>query len=224
MDNGIRVGHYKQDDGEVFLPIGYIPDYIRLANRDGTNTNFYEWWRRMESDDASGSQEGIQTANGGTTTDLGDGAGITAFDTGSQQPASGFDAGELSEWNATTAVDVRTATAPGSYAKPTVGALDDTGGVTDRDAIFENVGSADGNTGAAEPVWPSAIGGQVVDSNAIWEKVNTPTFRGGYQGISVASALNTDGQEMYYLAIRAHDSINHGDVDGWAGGVDPDWS
>ncbi len=220
MDNGIRVGHFLGDGADIFLPIGFIPDYFRLCDIDSVITNaavtINEWFERMEDDEASGSQEGwaLGLATLGYTTLHPDGQGITAYDTGSQQPASGFDAGELSQWTATTAVDVRTGTAAGSYAKPTVGAVDDTGGVADRDAIFENVGGSDGNTGATEPVWPSAIGGQVVDSNAIWEKVNTPTFRGGYQGVGIAAEIQTNSHEYYYLAIRAHDSVDHGDVDG----------
>lgn len=223
-DNGIRVGFWTADDGNVSIPLGFVPDYVRISEVGETNPDVYEWWERQEDSAAAGSQEGsITTGSTGVVTQSGDDSGIVAFDTGSQQPISGFDAGELGQWTATTAVDVRTATASGSFAKGTVGATDDTGGIVDRDAIFENVGSSDGNTGASEPVWPSAIGGQIVDNAAIWEKVNTPTFRGGYAGFTVADNIQTNGREYYYLAIKAHDSVAHGDVDGWPSGVDPDW-
>jgi hypothetical protein len=230
MDNGIRVGHFLGDGEDIFLPLGFIPDYFRMCDIDSTTSNaavaLTEWFERMEDDEASGSQEGWTLGLGtlGFVTLHSDDQGISAYDTGSQQPASGFDSGELSEWTASTAVDVKTGTKAGSYAKPTVGALDDTGGVADRDAIFENVGASDGSTDSSEPVWPSAIGGRVVDSAAIWEKVNTPIFRGGYQGVAIRAELQTNSHEYYYLAIRAHDSIDHGDVDGWANGIDQDWS
>lgn len=229
MDNGIRVGHFLGDGGDVFLPLGFIPDYFRMADIDhasvsNVDVQIFEWFERMQDDEATGSQEGWKTdETAGYVTLMSDSEGITAYDTGTQLPASGFDAGELGQWTATTAVDVRTATAAGSYAKGTVGATDDTGAVVDRDAIFENVGSSDGNTGSTEPTWPSAIGGQVVDGSAIWEKVNTPTFRGGYQGVTLAAEVAENSHEYYYLAIRAHDSVDHGDVDGWPNGIDTDW-
>ena len=230
MDNGIRVGHFLGDGGDVYLPLGYVPDYFRLCDLDGVVTNvdvtIHEWFERMEDDEITNRQEGwaLGFATIGYVNLHGDSAGITAYDTGSQLPVVGFDAGELGQWTASTAVDVRTAAAPGSYAKPTVGALDNTGAVVDRDAIFENVGASDGNTDTAEPVWPSAIGGQVVDNAAIWEKVNAPTYRGGYQGVCVAAEVAVSDHKCYYLAIRAHDSIDHGDVAGWPNGIDPNWS
>lgn len=229
MDNGIRVGHFLGDGELIYLPIGFIPDYFRMCDIDSTTTNaavaIHEWFERMEDDEASNSQEGwaLGLSTLGYTTLHADTEGIIAYDTGTQLPASGFDAGELGQWTLSTAVDVRTAAAAGSYAKPTVGALDNTGGVVDRDAIFENVGASDGNTGTTEPVWPSAIGGQVVDNAAIWEKVNTPLFRGGYQGVCISATIQTNTHEYYYLAIRAHDSIDHGDVDGWPNGIDVNW-
>lgn len=230
MDNGIRVGHFLGDGEDIFLPLGFIPDYFRLCDIDSTTSNaavaLTEWFERMEDDELTGSQEGwtLGLSTLGYVTLHTDDQGISAYDTGSQLPASGFDAGELSEWTASTPVDVRTATAPGSYAKPTVGALDDTGAVADREAIFENVGPSDSSTDSSEPTWPSAIGGQVVDNAVIWEKVNTPIFRGGYQGVKIRAELQTNTHEYYYLAIRAHDSIDHGDVDGWANGIDSNWS
>ena len=229
MDNGIRVGHFLADGSDIFLPIGFIPDYFRLCDINSAIGNsavtISEWFAMMERDEATGRQEGwtFDLATLTYVTLHSDDQGISAYDTGTQLPASGFDRGELAQWTLSTAVDVRTAAAPGSYAKGTVGATDDTGGIVDRDAIFENVGASDGNTGTTEPTWPSRIGGQVVDSNAIWEKVNTATFRGGYQGVAIRGEIQTDTHEFYYLAVRAHDSVDHGDVDGWPNGIDPDW-
>jgi hypothetical protein len=221
-DSQIRVGHWEADGGDVNIPLGFIPDYMRVVEVGVTNPNMYEWFERQEDDEASGAQEGnILTGSTGVVTQSADSQGITAYDTGSQQPAAGTGAGQLQEWTASQSYTARTATAAGSYAKPTVGATDDTGGVADRDAIFECVTS--GTSGSTEPTWPSAIGGQVLDSTPVWEKVNTATFRGGYQGVVVANEIQTNSREYYYLAIKAHDSVDHGDVDGWSGGVDPDW-
>ena len=227
MDTGIRVGHFEPDSGDVNLPIGFIPDFLLLVEvGEGTNPNLIVWFERQEDDEAGGSQEGtLLTGSSGVTTLISDSQGITAYDTGLQLPEAGAGAGQLAQWVADTAMVVRTALAAGTYAKPTVGATDDTGGIADREAIFECVaGSGDLKTHATtEPIWPSAIGGQVVDDLVTWEKVNTPTFRGGYQGVTIANESTNNGQEMYYLAIRAHDSVDHGDVDGWPSGVDTDW-
>ena len=90
----------------------------------------------------------------------------------------------------------------------------------DRGSIYESVTS----TGAVvtEPVWPSADGEQVTDDGSnVWEKVNVSKQRAGYQGVVIAAALMTNGREMYYVAL-AGDSVDHGDVDGWASGIDPD--
>lgn len=231
MDNGIRVGHFLGDGEDIFLPLGFIPDYFRMADIDSTTTNaavaLTEWFERMEDDEASGSREGwtLGLSTLGYVTLHSDDQGISAYDTGSEQPAAGTGAGQLQQWTAATAMTARTATAAGSYGRPTVGALDDTGGVADRDAIFEVVATSGDNATHAttEPTWPSAIGGQVVDDVVTWEKVNTPTFRGGYQGVAIRAEIQTNTHEYYYLAIRAHDSVDHGDVDGWASGVDQDW-
>lgn len=225
----IRVGHFLGKGTEdLYLPLGFIPDYFRMCDIDYNSGNVavqvFEWFERMEDDESGGRQEGWSfDATAGYITLLSNSQGISAYDTGLQFPPSGFDSGELGEWTLTTAVDVKTGTKAGSYAKPTVGATDDTGSVVDREAIFENVGASDGNTGSTEPTWPSAIGGQVVDGSAIWEKVNTPTFRGGYQGVCIANEIQTNTHEYYYIAIKADDSVDHGDVDGWVNGIDPNW-
>ena len=215
-DNGIRVGHYTADGSDVFIPMGFIPDWCKLYDINGGSTLYWDWFQRMESDLASGSQEGISDT-GGTKALVADDAGITAYDTGTQTPT-------VNEWTTAraTAATARSATAPGTFIKATVGATNDTGGVTDREAIFECVTAGTGL--ATEPTWPTAIGGQVLDSSVLWEMVNEAKFRKGYQGIGVADNIQTNGREMFYLALKAHDSVNHGDVDGWVDGIDQDWS
>jgi hypothetical protein len=216
-DNGIRVGHWEADGADVNIPIGFIPDHIRIVEVGVTNPNMYEWFERQEDDQASGAQEGnILTGSTGVVTQSADSQGIIAYDTGSQVPT-------VEEWtqargNAATA---RTATAAGTYIKATVGALNDAGQVTDREAIFECVTA--GSSAATEPSWPSRIGGQVTDSSVVWEMVNAARLRVGYQGIVVAAEIQTNSREYYYIAEKAHDSVDHGDVDGWPSGVDEDW-
>lgn len=223
MSNNIRVGRWEADGGDVNIPCGFVPDYVRVVEVGETNPNIYEWFERQEDEDASASQEGnILTGSTGVVTQSADDAGIKAYDTGSQFPASGTGAGQISQWAASTSYTARTATAAGSYIKGTVGATTDTGQVVDREAIFECV--TGGTSGASEPTWPSRIGGQVLDSTPVWEMVNTATFRGGYQGFVVADDIQTDSRIYHYLALKADDSVSHGDVDGWPSGVDDDWS
>lgn len=223
MDNGIRVGHFTADGGDVNIPCGFVPDFVRVTDMNtDTNIIFYEWYERQEDDLASGIREGVSIAEG-ITARLADAAGIKAYNTGSVSPASGTGAGQISEWAASTSYTAKTATARGSYAKGTVGALNNAGQVVDREAIFECV--TGGTSGSTEPTWPSAVGDQVLDSTPVWELVvDVPVTRTGYQGFVVADNIQTDGREYFYLALKAHDSVDHGDVDGWPSGIDPSWS
>lgn len=217
MDNQIRVGHFEASGSLINLPLGFVPDYFKLMDfNTSTNIVFYEWWQRMEGDMATGLQEGVSITEGPTAR-LADGGGITAYNTGSQSPT-------VNQWTTAraTAATARTATAPGTFIKATVGATNDTGQVTDREAIFECVTAGTG--GSAEPTWPSAIGGQVTDGSVVWEMVNEAKTRIGYQGVVIAAALMTDGREYFYLALKAHESIDHGDVNGWTDGIDQDWT
>ena len=214
MSNQIKTGQYIQDGGLINLPLGFIPDYIELANRDLTNTVFIKWWHLMQTNDISGSQEGISIDIAGVPTDLADAGGITAYDTGAQSPASGVGAGQIGEYADATTPTARTATAAGTYVIPSVG------NAQDRGSIYECVAS----TGAVstEPTWPSADGEQVTDdASNTWEKVNVNRQRGGYQGVVIAAAVQTNGQLMYYLALQSDQSVVHGDVDGWGSGIDP---
>lgn len=216
-DNGIRVGHFEADGELINLPLGFIPDYFQLVDfHTDTNIEINHWFERMEDDQASGKQEGFSVKEG-VTANLADAGGITAYNTSSQAPT-------VNEWTSAraTAATARSGTAAGTFLKATVGALNDAGQVVDREAIFECVTA--GTSSGTEPTWPSRIGGQVLDSDVLFEMVNEPKFRKGYQGVTIAAALMTDGQECYYLALKAHDTVDHGDVVGWTDGIDQDWT
>jgi len=215
--NKIKVGHFLGDGGIVYLPLGFVPDYFRMCDIDSTVTNaavaIHEWFERMQDDEATGSQEGwaLGFATLGYTTLHADDAGITAYNTGSQRPTVTDYATLISGSTTPTA---KTATAPGTYAKPS------TTSATDRSAIFECVGST--GACAAEPTWPDAVGEQVTDSGSnIWERVDVSLERGGYQGVCIQDDIQTNTHEYYYLALQADQSIDHGDVDGWTDGIDP---
>lgn len=215
-DNGIRTGHWIADGGDVNIPLGFIPDFIHIVDINAGSTLYYDWFQRMESDLASGSQEGISDS-GGTKALLADAAGIKAYNTGTQSPT-------VNEWTSTRATNAtaRSATASGTFLKATVGALNNVGQVVDREAIFECVTA--GTSSGTEPTWPSRIGGQVLDSDVRFEMVNEARLRIGYQGVTVADDIQSDGRTYMYLALKAHDSVEHGDVDGWPSGVDDNWS
>lgn len=215
----IKVGHFEPDGALINLPLGFIPDYFTMHALGGGDAAVVQtiWFRAQESDEASGEQEGF-TNTEGTTDVLADAGGITAYDTGTQGPAIGiWEASNttVDEKDGTTiTVVARTATAPGTYIFPT------TSSSTDRDAIFECITA--GTTGATEPTWPDSIGENVTDNSMVWRRVDRSLERLGYQGVVIAAALMTNGQEMYYLAMQADQSIDHGDVDGWTDGIDPD--
>lgn len=228
----IVVGHFLGDGGIVYLPIGFIPDYFRLCDIDSTTTNaavcIHEWFERMEDDEASNSQEGwaLGFTTLGYTTLHADDAGFSAYDTGAQlPPIAVWRASQTALLNkvsgSSITVVARTASAAGTFTVGTTSGTNDLGQTVDREAIFECV--AAGTTGSTEPAWPTAIGGQVVDGSTTWERVNEPARRGGYQGVVIEDDIQTNTHEYYYLAIKADSSVDHGDVDGWPSGVDPDW-
>lgn len=218
------MGHWEADGGDVNIPVGFIPDYVKVMDlQTSTNIEFYEWWQRQEQDMLTGLQEGVSIKEG-ITARLADDAGIKAFDTGSVSPAAGTGAGQLSEWAASTTYTAKTNTARGSFLRGTVGALTDTGQVVDREAIFEVITGA-GTSASSEPTWPTAPGDTVLDNDQVYQLVtDVPTQRQGYQGFVVADNIQTNGNIYFYLALKADDSLDHGDVDGWPGGTDPDWS
>lgn len=210
IKDSIKIGNFLADGALINLPIGFIPDYFQMHDvGEGTNPNMVQWFRRQEVNSATGEQEGmLTTGSSGVVTLLADAGGITAFETGSQLPT-------INEWTEarSTAATARTATAAGTYIKPTVA------NVADRGSIFECVTAGTG--ASTEPTWPDADGENVLDGSTVWQKVNVDKQRAGYQGIVIAAALMTDGREMYYFALQG-ESIDHGDVDGWTDGVDPD--
>ncbi len=215
----IKTGHFEADGGLVNLPVGFIPDILDMDEVGTTNPDHVRWYRSQETDEASGSQEGMIT-NGadGVITKLADAGGITAYDTGVQTPKTG-------EWEASSAtinekdgtsitIAAKTATAPGTYVFPTVASP------TDRQAVFEAV-TVSGNTGATEPLWPASVGENITDGSIVWKRIDLSFQRGGYQGVVIAAALGTNGQEWYYEAKQAEQRVDHGDTDGWVDGVDP---
>lgn len=209
IKNQIKIGNFLADGGLINLPIGFIPEYFQMHDvGEGTNPNMVQWFRRQQVNSATGEQEGmLTTGSTGVVTLLADAGGITAYNTGSQIPT-------IIEYADASTPTAKTATAAGTFVKPSVS------NAQDRGSIYECVTS----TGAVvtEPTWPSADGEQVTDDGSnVWEKVNVSKQRAGYQGVVIAAALMTNGREMYYVAL-AGDSVDHGDVDGWASGIDPD--
>lgn len=201
----IVTGHYTPDGGDVYLPIGFVPDWFQWAEHGASAPLIHYWWEMMQDDEASGSQEGIIDDGDGTRSKAADDAGFQAYDSESASPT-------ISDYTVTVSTNAtaRTATAHGTYVRPS------TSSDTDREAIFECVTAG---TGSAEPTWPAGIGDQVTDGSVVFERVNVATSRVGYKGILVADNLQTDGQEAYFLALQADRSIDLGDVDGWSGGI-----
>ena len=212
----IKTGHFEQDGGAVYVPVGYVPNYLLLVDyHTSTNIILYHWWSEMETEEAANAQEGFSVAEG-VTARLADDGGIAAYNSGSEGPT-------VTAWTTavSTAATARSATAAGTFVKPSTSGTIDTGETADRSLIFECITAGTG--GSTEPTWNPAVGGQTVDGSTVWETVVEPTVRKGYQGFSIAAALMTDGQEAYYLALQADNDVNLGDSSLWTSGIaDPD--
>ena len=208
----IKTGHFEQDGGAVYVPVGFIPSYLMFVDfHTSTNIILYHWWSAMEDDMASGAQEGFSVAEG-VTARLADDGGFDAYNTGTESPT-------VTDWTqaVSTAATARTATAPGTFVKPTTSGTIDTGEDADRSLVFECVTAGTGDS--SEPSWNPTIGGNTTDGSTVWQCVAEPTLRKGYQGFSVAAALMTDGQEAFFLAIQADEDIDYGDSADWASGI-----
>lgn len=207
-----KCGHFESDGGDVYIPIGFIPDFVLLIRMATTNALFYWWMHQMQTDQASGTQEGvIDTA--GVKTYAADGQGIKAYDTGAQLPT-------VSEWTeaVVNAATARTATARGTLIKATLTGVDQDGLKVDRSAIFECTTA--GTSSATEPTWNTIPDGITADGTARFQLVQDEALgRIGYKGIEVASQIQTDSQEFYYLAVLCNSVEDHGDCDPWVGGV-----
>jgi hypothetical protein len=200
----MKVGHFEADGSLIYLPLGFVPDYFKLIDfHTDTNIKIYEWFKRMEDDMGSGKQEGISIAEG-VTANLADSGGIVAYNTGTPK--------SISDWADGTGYSV------GDLVKATSSGVDDNGLVVDRSAIFKCVTA--GTSDSSEPTWPSAFEEDgPSDNGVVWQRVGDEAlYRYGYQGVRIAAALMTDGQEYFYLALQA-DSEDHGDVTSWSGGI-----
>ena len=209
MSNQIKTGYFVGDNGLIYLPIGFVPEYFKLVAMAATNPNIYEWFRLMEQKaDAAGDEGIIMTGSSGILTYGAASALIAAYDSGTNGPT-------VTTWSAGLTVVAKTSTAHGTYVRPTQGSS------ADMSAIFEVVTNT--ITGATEPTWPDAIGEQVSDNHAspvVYERVNVALTKVGYQGIRVAASIVGDGITAYYLALQADNSVDHGDVEGWTGGIE----
>ncbi len=212
----IVTGHFEADGALINLPLGFVPDHIKFLFINSTIASSFkvEWYRDMADAGDSAIVEGfIDTA--GTYTDAAVTEGISAYNTKANTPT-------ISTWTeaGSTAATARSATASGTFVKPSTSGTDQTGGEADRNLIFECVTAGTG--AATEPVWPIDAAGQVTDGSTVWERVTEATKIIGYQGVTIAAALMTDADEVYYTATRAHTSKDHGDVVGWVDGISPD--
>jgi len=221
-ENQIVTGHFEADGALINLPIGFTPDYFYMIGINGTIASSvkYQWWQDMATAGDSALVEGfIDTA--GTYTDAAVTEGISAYGTRTDLPS-------IATWTeaGSTAATARSATTAGTYVRPTTSGTVSGGMAADRSLIFECVTAGTG--ASTEPVWPidgpqgTQAGGQVTDGSTVWERVVEPTFSAGYQGVTIAAAIQTDGEENFYYAFRSNTSKDRKDVVGWASGVSPD--
>ncbi len=195
------------DNGLVYIPLGFIPDWVEMIYRGASSTNAVIYkWNSMLAD--LGTVIDGWSFTDGVDAEIASGSGIAAYDSASEIPS-------ISDWTQSvgSAATARSSTAHGTYVRPS------SSSTFDRSAIFECV--TDGTSGATEPDWSKAPadGYQITDGTTVWERVTVPTTRVGYQGIRIAASVVGNGYEAYILAVKADEVIDYGDVDGWTGGV-----
>lgn len=214
----IITGHFQPDSAIIYVPVGFIPDFLLAMDYGNAAPTVYYWFGNEE--ETAEATDGITEDGDGTNSKLTAAAGFTGYDTGLQAPYGVVgDAAVILDWAVSDAYVARSAGVHGSYVRATKTGVDTSGLVVDRSQIFECVTSGTSHT--SEPVWPMAIGEIGPSDNGVyWEKVtNVPTTVGGYKGFTIAATLMTDDEEWYYIAIRADDVIDHTDTVNWAGGV-----
>lgn len=214
MSNNIVTGHFEPDGAIIYVPVGFVPDFLFVAEYGATNPLMYYWWGQ-EMEDAESTEGIIDTA--GTKTIAAAAGGFAAYDTGVQAPQTL--SAITADWTASTAYTAKSATKRGDLVRGTVTGTDKNGLLVDRSVLFECVTA--GTTDTTEPTWPADIGDDTAtDNGVIWRKVtDEPTYLGGYKGFAIAAALMTNGQEFYYTAMMADTVIDHGDVVNWPGGI-----
>ncbi|MFA5382059.1 MAG: hypothetical protein WC356_02755 [Candidatus Micrarchaeia archaeon] len=203
--NQIKTGKLTGDNGLVYLPLGFIPNYFKMIYRGASSTNavVYEWFKQFG--ELATIIDGWSFTDG-VDAEIASASGIAAYDSAAQAPT-------ITSWTQAvgSAATARSVTAHGTYVRPSSTSN------TDRSAIFECV--TDGTSAATEPTWPAGIGEQVTDGSTVWERVNVPETRVGYQGVRIAATMVADGYEAYFIAIESDEDVDFGDVDGWVGGV-----
>ena len=200
MDTATVERIWIADGNAVNVDCGFIPNRcILFYDYEQTNPLRIDWsYNLYKLRTAYGL---LTTGSSGVITQLSTAAtGIIPYDSSSATPT-------INEYTTTvsTAATARTATAAGTYVKPS------TSSTMDRDAVFECVTAG---TGAAEPTWPLGIGEQILETagDVVWERVNVARENGGFQGVTVGATTQTDG---YYCVLYAErgDSKDLGNAD-----------
>lgn len=206
----IRGGKFISDGGDVYIPVGFIPDYVRVTKLGGdTAVEFFEWLRYSEANESAGKQDGISVKEG-VTAEMNENLGIAAYDSSGEAPT-------ITPWTQAvgSAASARTNTADGTFVKPVA---DRGSNPPDRELMFECITA--GTSGATEPTWNRGIGETTLDGTTLWECVREPRRRYGYKGFFFDETEQTDSDIFYYVAMKFDEFVDHGDVDGWTNGIE----
>lgn len=208
-----RSGHFTGHTADVNLDLGFVPDYFELiALGASAAIIIYKWWRRMELDESSGAQEGISITEG-ITARLADSQGIVAYNSAVQRvriphpdgTRNKYTTGAPSEFTAGAAQPTaRSTSVIGTLVWPS----------TRNGYVYECTASA-GVLGTEPTSWPTVPGDTVSDGTNTWTCRKEDAVVGGYQGVTIASQIQTDGTEMYYRAEKNLEDLDHGDAASW---------
>ena len=146
----------------------------------------------------------------GVTANLAAAGGISAYDDSSLMVRLPHPDGTRNKFAGTTAPSVFVAGA----AQPTARSTTVLGTVTKPSTPNGYIYECTATTGVygTEPTWPTTPGASVVDDQTnTWTCRREDTYMGNFKGVTIDADLNENSIEQFYLAIKADDSLDHGD-------------
>jgi len=218
MNQGhFRTGHFEADGNAVNLDLGFVPDYIKIINTGAADTEVFmlEWFRefgdakdiwhyKLNNDGGDDVDSPVKKASGGY---------VSAYDSaviGNRKSVT-FD------YTGGAAEDLLTVAAGHGFVQnervKLVGSGGLATGLNDRTIYFVHVLSV------TTFKLMDAKDGDFVEftsdgtaPNYVFSVDNLETNSDGGQGVTISASFMDNGDEIYYMAVKADRDVDHGDA------------